>query len=116
LREQGFAEHHITVVRIPGAVEIPLLTQRLARSGHYKAVIALGCVIRRETDHYDYVCTQVSNGCQRVALDHGVPVLFGVLTTHNLEQAIARSTGNENSGRAAALAAIEMVHVLDELD
>src|ERR1041385_3302927 len=74
---------------VPGAIEIPLSAQQFAKSEKFKAVICLGAVIRGETDHYDYVCQQVSYGCQRVALDYDIPVIFGVLTTENTEQALA---------------------------
>lgn len=94
---------------VPGAVEIPLIAQRYARSGDYDAVICLGAVIRGETTHYDYVCQQVSYGCQRVALDHDLPVVFGILTTENADQAYDRLGGaHGHKGVDAAEVALEM--------
>jgi 6,7-dimethyl-8-ribityllumazine synthase len=84
LFEHGFSEDHLTVVWVPGAVEIPLTAQRLARTGKFATVICLGAVIFGETRHFDYVCDQVSQGCQQVALTNDVPVIFGVLTTDNM--------------------------------
>lgn len=116
LRRHGVAEDAVDVVRVPGAVEIPLAAQALAESDRYHAVIALGAVIRGATSHYDYVCSMVSSGVNRVALDTGVPVMFGVLTTDSLEQAIERAGSKAgNSGSAAALGAIEMASLLDQL-
>lgn len=95
---------------VPGAVEIPLIAQRLAKAQKYDAIITLGAVIRGETDHYDYVCQQVSYGCQRVALENDVPVIFGVLTTENAEQAFARAGGDHShKGIESADAAVEMI-------
>lgn len=117
LRELAFSEEQITVVCVPGAVEIPITAQRLAKMGLYEAIICLGAVIRGETDHYDYVCHQVSQGCQQVALNQDIPIIFGVLTTHNTEQALARVTGDtHNAGRDAADAAVEMVAVLRAIE
>src|SRR3990167_5525624 len=90
LREQGLTEAAIKRVDVPGAIEIPLITLTLAKTKRYDAIIALGAVIRGETSHYDYVCEQVSQGCQRVALENEIPVIFGVLTTETIEQAEAR--------------------------
>ncbi len=99
------------VVHVPGAVELPLAAQKLANSGKFAAVICLGAVIYGETDHYDYVCQQVSYGCQRVSLDTGIPVIFGVLTTQTAEQAFARSGGEKgNKGSEAMEAAIKMIN------
>ena len=96
---------------VPGAVEIPLIAQRYAQRG-YDAVICLGAVIRGETTHYDYVCQAVSYGCQRVALDFDVPVIFGILTTENGEQAFDRLGGaHGHKGRDAADTAVEMVKI-----
>ena len=119
LRTLNFLEEQITVVEIPGAVEIPITAQRLAKTGWYEAIICLGAVIHGETDHYDYVCQQVSQGCQRVALKEDIPVIFGILTTHNEEQALARATGTNgvrNAGKDAADTAVEMVAVLREIN
>lgn len=116
LVERGFEEKQVSVVYVPGAVEIPLAAQRLAQTGLYEAVIALGAVIRGDTDHYDYVCTQVSQGCQQVALQHDIPVIFGVLTTENDEQAQERVGGRHgHKGRDAVDAAVETVAVLRSL-
>lgn len=116
LSEKGFTDSQITVVKVPGAVEIPLAAQRLAQLGSYDAVICLGAVIRGETSHYDYVCQQVSQGCQHVALQNDLPVIFGVLTTENEEQALERIGGKHgHKGCDAVDAAIEMVSVLRQI-
>lgn len=100
------------VTWVPGAVEIPLIAQRYAASGHYDAVICLGAVIRGETTHYDYVCQQVSYGCQRTALQYDLPVIFGVLTTENDEQAFDRVGGKQgHKGKEAADAALAMAQL-----
>ncbi len=113
LKERRFTDEQISVVWVPGAVEIPIVAQKLAQFGKYEAIVALGCVIRGDTDHYDYVCTQVSQGCQHVALQNDVPVLFGVLTTENEAQARERAGGaHGNKGWDAVDAAIETVAVL----
>jgi len=102
---------------VPGAVEIPLIAERLAGSGQYAAIICLGAVIRGETTHYDYVCQQVSYGCQRVALDHKLPVIFGVLTTEDEEQALARTGGaHGHKGRDAVDAAFEMIELCSTIE
>lgn len=93
LANYGFREEDITVIDVPGAVEIPLIAKIMAKKKKYRAIIALGAVIRGETSHYDYVCQQVSDGCQRVALEFELPVIFGVLTTENEEQAWDRLGG-----------------------
>lgn len=116
LRRHGVSEDAIDVVHVPGAVEIPLAAQALADSDRYHAVITLGAVIRGATSHYDYVCSMVSAGVNRVALDAGIPVIFGVLTTDTLEQAIERAGSKAgNNGSSAALSAIEMASLLDQL-
>lgn len=116
LRERNFSEEQITVVWVPGAVEIPLAAQRLAQTGRYNALIALGAVIRGETTHYDYVCDQVSQGCSQVALQNDVPVVFGVLTTENEAQAFDRTGGKHgHKGADAVDAAVEMVLTLREI-
>lgn len=102
---------------VPGAVEIPITAQHLAKSGKYEAIICLGAVIRGETSHYDYVCQQVSDGCLQVALKYDVPVIFGILTTENDEQALARVGGEHgHKGRESVDAAIEMITVLRDID
>lgn len=110
LKEQGYTDHQIHVIDVPGAVEIPYAAQVLARRKSFDAIICLGAVIRGETSHYDYVCDQVSQGCQRVMLDENIPVIFGVLTTENEAQAQARCGGaHGHKGRDAADCAIEMI-------
>ena len=110
-------EDAIHVAWVPGAFEIPLVASRMAKSGKYDAVICLGAVIRGSTSHYDYVCNEVSKGIAAVSLETGVPVLFGVLTTENLEQAVERAgTKAGNKGYDCALSAIEMVNLLREMD
>jgi 6,7-dimethyl-8-ribityllumazine synthase len=116
LRKHGLTEDDVHVVWTPGAFELPLVAKRLAASGLYDAVICLGAVIRGETPHFDHVAAQAARGIQEAALDTGVPVLFGVLTTENLEQALDRAGGKHgNKGWDTALAAIEMADVLDRL-
>lgn len=113
LIELGVLEAHIETAWVPGAIELPLMAQQFARTGEYEAVICLGAVIRGETDHYDYVCQQVSFGCQKVALKHNLPVIFGVLTTHTVEQAEARAGGaHSHKGIEAAESAIAMIKTL----
>ncbi len=116
LKEKGFSEQHITVAWVPGAVEIPLTAHLLAKTDAYAAIICLGAVIRGETTHYDYVCNQVSNGCQEVALHHEIPIIFAVLTTENEEQAMARAGGaHGNKGSDAVDAAFDMVSVVEQI-
>ena len=107
----------IHVAWVPGAFEIPLAASKMAKSGKYDAVICLGAVIRGSTSHYDYVCNEVSKGVAAVGLETGVPVLFGVLTTENIEQAIERAgTKAGNKGYDCALSAIEMVDLLRQME
>jgi 6,7-dimethyl-8-ribityllumazine synthase len=114
LLELGLPESAITQVWVPGAVEIPLMAQTMAQSNRFTALICLGSVIRGETDHYDYVCQQVSAGCQHVALSQKIPVIFGILTTDNETQAFARIGGSEgHKGRESADAAFAMIDVLN---
>ena len=102
---------------VPGAFEIPLVAARMAKSGKYDAVIALGAVIRGSTSHYDYVCAEVSKGVAHAALESGVPVLFGVLTTDTIEQAIERAGSKAgNKGAECAQGAIEMVNLLRAME
>lgn len=116
LRELGFTNELITTVSVPGAIEIPIVAQQLAKTKHYEVIIALGAVIQGETVHMDYVCEQVSQGCQRVMLDHNIPVIFGVLTTLDEEQARERVGGSHgHKGRDAADAAYEMVSILRQI-
>ena len=110
-------EEDIHVAWVPGAFEIPLTASEMVKSGAYDAVICLGAVIRGSTSHYDYVCNEVSKGISAVSLESGVPVLFGVLTTENLEQAIERAgTKAGNKGYDCAVSAIEMVNLIREIE
>lgn len=116
LQRHGVAGTDITVVRVPGAFEIPVVAARLARSGKYDAVIALGAVIRGSTAHFDHVAGACSRGLASVGAESGVPVIFGVLTTDNIEQAIERAgTKAGNKGGEAAVTAIEMISLLRQL-
>lgn len=116
LQELNFDTKQITVVWVPGAVEIPLAAQRLAKCEKYEAIICLGAVIMGETKHFDYVCEQVSYGCQTVALTHDIPVIFGVLTTDTEEQAYDRVGGRHgHKGRCAVDAAFEFISVLRQI-
>lgn len=112
LLRHGANGDDITAVWVPGAFEIPTAALKMAQSGKYDAVICLGAVIRGSTSHYDYVCSEVSKGVAQIALQTGVPTLFGVVTTENIEQAIERAgTKAGNKGYDAAMAAIEMVNL-----
>ena len=112
----GVHQDNLRVLTVPGAVEIPLVVQRLAKTQRYDAIIALGAVIRGETTHYDYVCQQVSHGCQHVALANDIPVIFGVLTTDTEAQAWDRLGGNHgHKGVDAADAALAMCQVLQTI-
>jgi 6,7-dimethyl-8-ribityllumazine synthase len=116
LVRHGVDENNITAAWVPGAFEIPTVASKMASSGKYDAVICLGAVIRGQTSHYDYVCNEVSKGCAQVALSTGVPTMFGVVTTENIEQAIARAGSKAgNKGYDCALSAIEMVDVLEQM-
>ncbi len=113
LRRHGMLEEEITVAWVPGAYEIPLVAQKMAASGKYDAIITLGAVIKGSTSHYDYVCSEVSKGVAAAAMNTGVPVMFGVLTTDNIEQAIERAgTKAGNKGYESAVSAIEMANLL----
>jgi 6,7-dimethyl-8-ribityllumazine synthase len=117
LLRSGVAEADIEVVRVPGAYEIPLIAKKLAASQKYDALICLGAVIRGATPHFDVVVNEVSKGTAQVSLDTGVPVLFGVLTTETIEQAIERAgTKAGNKGGEVAIAAIEMANIIEVLD
>lgn len=110
------ADKDITVVWVPGAFEIPLAARKLALSGKYDAVICLGAVIRGATPHFDYVCAEASKGIAQVGLEAGIPVIFGVLTTENIQQAVERAgTKAGNKGVDAALAAMEMTNLLQQI-
>ena len=108
-------EEDITVIWVPGAYEIPLIAKKAASSGRFDAVICVGAVIRGATTHYDYVCNEVAKGIAHVSLETGVPVMFGVVTTENIEQAIERAgTKAGNKGYDCAMGAIEMVNLIDQ--
>lgn len=110
-------EEDIDLAWVPGAFEIPLIAKKLADSGKYDAVICLGAVIRGATSHYDYVCNEVSKGIAQISLNSGIPVLFGVVTTENIEQAIERAgTKASNKGYDSAMAAIEMVNLIKHIE
>ena len=113
LKRHGVKEENIDVVKVPGAFEIPLIASEMAQSGRYDAVICLGAVIRGNTSHYDYVCSEVSKGIAQISLKTGLPVMFGVLTTENIEQAIERAGSKAgNKGSECAHGAIEMVNLM----
>ena len=112
LVRHGVNENDITLAWVPGAFEIPVIAKKMAESGRYDAVICLGAVIRGATSHYDYVCSEVSKGVAAVGMETGVPTLFGILTTDNIEQAVERAgTKAGNKGYDCALGAIEMVNL-----
>ena len=116
LKRNGVSEDHITAVWVPGAFEIPLVSKKMASSGRYDAIITLGCVIRGDTTHYDYVAGESAAGISRVSLKTGIPILLGILTTENREQAKDRSGGKHgNKGADVAEAAIEMVTLLQQI-
>jgi 6,7-dimethyl-8-ribityllumazine synthase len=116
LERHGVPAGSVDTAWVPGAVEIPVAAQALARSGRYQAVITLGAVIRGATTHYDYVCSMVASGVNQVALDTSIPVVFGVLTTDTIEQAIERAGSKAgNKGSEAAVTAIEMANLLRTL-
>ncbi|MDD6331210.1 MAG: 6,7-dimethyl-8-ribityllumazine synthase [Clostridium sp.] len=116
LTRHGVADDNITTAWVPGAFEIPLIAEKMAKSGKYDAVICLGAVIRGATSHYDYVCNEVSKGVAQVSLQSEIPVLFGVVTTENIEQAIERAgTKAGNKGYDCALSAIEMANLINQI-
>ncbi len=116
LTRHGATDAQVSLIKVPGAFEIPLAAKRLAESGHYHAIICLGAVIRGSTPHFEYVAAEVSKGIANVALESTVPVTFGVLTTDSLEQAIERAGSKlGNKGWDAAVAAMEMVNLFKEL-
>ena len=116
LVRHGVEEENITAAWVPGAFEIPLAAQKMAATGKYDAILCLGAVIKGSTSHYDYVCAEVSKGIATVSLSSGLPVLFGVLTTDNIEQAIERAgTKAGNKGYDVAVSAIEMVNLFKNM-
>ncbi len=117
LKRHGATETQIEIVRVPGAFDIPIVARKLALSRRYDALIALGAVVRGQTPHFDYVAGECASGLARIALETGVPVAFGVLTTDTMEQAVDRAGGKAgNKGADAALAAIEMANLLRRLE
>lgn len=116
LKRHGVEDESIDIAWVPGAFEIPLIAKKMAKSNKYDAVICLGAVIKGSTSHYDYVCAEVSKGIASVSLESEVPVIFGVLTTDNIEQAIERAgTKAGNKGFDAATTAIEMVNLIKQI-
>ena len=116
LRRHNVSEEDVDVAWVPGAFEIPLIASEMAKCGKYDAVICVGAVIRGDTSHYDLVCSEAAKGIAQVGLASGVPVLFGVITTENIEQAIARAGSKAgNKGYDCALSAIEMVNLMKQL-
>ena len=116
LVRHGVEDKNITAAWVPGAFEIPTIAKKMEESKKYDAIIALGTVIRGQTSHYDYVCNEVSKGVAQISLETGVPVLFGIVTTENIEQAIARAGSKAgNKGYDCALSAIEMVNLISLL-
>ena len=114
--QYGVKEDDLKVLKVPGAFELPQAARKLCSMGNFDAVVCLGAVIRGETSHFDYICAESSRGVGQVGLEFNIPVLFGVLTTENLEQAVARSgSGSSNKGRETALAAIEMASLYRKL-
>ena len=117
LVRHGISEENIDVAWVPGAFEIPLICEKMVKTGKYDAVIALGTVIRGSRSHYDYVCKEVSKGVAQVGLQAGVPVMFVILTTENIEQAIERAgTKAGNKGYDCAVSAIEMINLIKEIE
>ena len=115
-KESGVEKADLKILKVPGAFEIPQAAKKLCSTGSIDAVVCLGAVIRVETSHFDYICAEASRGIGQVGLEFNIPVLFGVLTTENLEQAIARSgSGSSNKGRETALAAVEMATLYKKL-
>ena len=116
LKRHGVPEANITLAKVPGAYEMPLVIQQMAQSGRYDAIIGLGAVIRGSTPHFDFVAGEASKGMAHVSLDHNIPVINGVLTTNTIEQAIERAgTKAGNKGAEAAISALEMVNLLKKL-
>jgi len=110
LKENKVKKENIDAVWVPGSFEIPLACQRLAQTKKYDALIAVGCVIKGETDHFYYICNEASRGIMEIMLKFNIPIGFGVLTTKNLKQAQIRSRGKENKGKEAAVAALSMIN------
>ena len=117
LKRHGATEKQIVIVRVPGAFDIPLIARKLALSRRFDALVTLGAVVRGQTPHFDYVAGECASGIARIALETGVPIAFGVLTTDTMEQAVDRAGGKAgNKGADAALVAVEMANLLRRLD
>lgn len=116
LKTGGASEKQVDVLSVPGAFELPLAAKKLAESGKVNAIVAIGCVLRGETSHYDYICSEVARGIQLAQMDSGVPVIFCVLTCDTMEQAVERAgPGTGNKGHEAGLAALEMANLVRKL-
>ena len=116
LKRNDVSEENIDIAWVPGAFEIPLITKKLANTGKYDAIITLGAVIKGSTPHFDYVCAEVSKGVAQISLQSELPVIFGVLTTNNIEEAIERAgTKAGNKGADAAFSAIEMINLIKQI-
>ncbi len=116
LKRHGVSDNDMSVAWVPGAFEVPIIAKRMATSGKYDAVICVGVVIRGATSHYDYVCNEVSKGIAAVSLETGIPVLFGILTTDTIEQAIERAgTKAGNKGTDCAMSALEMINLIKNI-
>jgi 6,7-dimethyl-8-ribityllumazine synthase len=114
--QRGGEEQSLLIARVPGAFELPVVARRLARSGRFEAIVALGCVIRGDTPHFEYVAGECARGLQQTAGDTGVPIAFGVLTVENMEQALARAGADSaNKGAEAMHSALEMAHLMSRL-
>jgi 6,7-dimethyl-8-ribityllumazine synthase len=114
--QRGGEEQSLLIARVPGAFELPVVARRLARSGRFEAIVALGCVIRGDTPHFEYVAAECARGLQQTACDTGVPIAFGVLTVENMQQALARAgAGAGNKGAEAMDSALEMAHLMSRL-
>ncbi len=117
LVRHGVDESNITAAWVPGAFELPLIAQKMAKTGKYDAVICVGAVIRGDTSHYELVCNEAAKGVAQVTLSTGVPILFGIITTENIEQAISRAGSKAgNKGYDCALSAIEMINLISQID
>jgi 6,7-dimethyl-8-ribityllumazine synthase len=117
LIRHGLAESDLYEAWVPGAYEIPLVAQKLAQTKKFDAIIALGCVIRGATPHFDYVCNETAKGISKVSLDHSIPVMFGVLTTDTIEQALERAgTKAGNKGWEAAMGCVEMINLMGRIE
>ena len=117
LVRHGVDESNFTAAWVPGAFELPLIAQKMAKTGKYDAVICVGAVIRGDTSHYELVCNEAAKGVAQVTLSTGVPILFGIITTENIEQAISRAGSKAgNKGYDCALSAIEMINLISQID